>query len=159
MSISRRTLLSTLVGLPFGVKVAQATEIGDITVTGISRFDKQRIEDIGDAFFNCVERSLIFRGIRHTSRHLPGDNVWGSYPLVPWSDSEKSIQNMVQTFVMPGVEAIIQGLVRYYDSKARWVGVQIYHHHEGLAVSMLATQGEKPLVKGNALYSKWARTL
>ncbi len=58
---------------------------------------------------------------------------------------------------MPGASAIYEYLSEFHNSKARWIGVQMYHYSEGLAVSLVATQSESYPGKGNAIYSRWTR--
>ncbi len=169
MSITRRALLGTLIGLPFGVKATQATqaspEIDEVKVTdqpyqpAQPAFSTAHIKGIGNALLNHVEQSLADRGIRHASEIYPGDRGFGNFFLIPWADDKKSYRDIVQEFAVPAAEVLARGLNGYYDSKARWIGVQMYYSPEGLAVSVLATHSESPPIRGNAIYSEWVRPI
>jgi hypothetical protein len=106
-----------------------------------------------------VEHNLACRGIRHTPDFVPDEKGYGSFFLIPWTDDKESYQDVVQVFAIPASEALALWLIKYYDSKARWIGVQMYYHPKGLAVSVLVTQSETPPIRGNAVYSEWTETV
>ena len=164
MSISRRTLLGTLVGtlvgFPFGIKAAQATEIGDIKVTGISGFDKQRIEDIGNAFLSDLERHMIFKDIRYTDDFDPDwPATWGSVFIIPSSYSEGSIRTMLREYAMPAMECLTRELIEHHNSKCRYYGVDIYRYNGRLAVWMTFSHDQEKPYDPDAFYSTWTRAL
>jgi hypothetical protein len=162
MSITRRALLGTLLGLPLGVKVAQASpKIGDIMVIAHKGFSKQRIEDIGDVFVSTLERHLIFQGVRYTEKF--GDpsegSSWGSAFLIPISYSEKSLRTILNEYVMGPLSSISGNIHNNYDSKCRYYGVDIGHHQDGLVVWMAFSVMEDKPVDHNAVYTKWVSAL
>jgi len=162
--ISRRAILGTLFGFPFGVKVAQATEIGDITITGIPGFDDQRIEDIGDAFLLSMENFMEHKGIRYT-KTIDGNwpATWGITFLLTSSEyANKSILTMQRNWCTSTVARLVQELKEHHDSKCRHYGVEIFRYKGGLFVQMGFSQNENnPTTKTavEAVYSKWLRAM
>lgn len=162
--ISRRALLGTLVGFPFGIKVAQgkSPKIGDIKVTAISSliFNPQRIEDIGDAFFSNLEQHLISRGksIRYTDKVIVHeDSSWGTAFIIPLMYAEKSIQTMLDLFAMPAITELSRELMERHNFKCRYYGIDIRRHSDGLVFWMAFTNVKKWPCASNAAYSRWTR--
>jgi hypothetical protein len=102
-----------------------------------------------------VEHDLLCRGIRHASEFVAKDRGFGNFFLIPWEDDNLSYHDVVQMYGVPAAECVSRDLIKYYGSKARWVGVQLYYSPEGLAASVMVTQSESPLLRGNAIYSEW----
>ncbi len=161
MSITRRALLGTLVGLPLGVKAAMGKSpmIGDINVTAQPGFSQQRIEDIGDAFLTELERRLIFQEFRYTDKVKVEDCHTVGFRITT-KDSILRIKNMVRIFVYPAIPPVVDAVRRYHDCKYRHVGVAIEQKLTGdLFVRLMISQmEEKPAITG-AAYSKWQRAM
>jgi hypothetical protein len=159
MSITRRALLGTFLGLPLGVKVTQATEIGDITITGIPGFDGQRIEDIGDAFLLAFEHQIDSRGIRFT-KTIDHDwpATWSVSFLLPSEDANKSILYYQRMWSTPAMAGLLGELREHHNSECRYYGVIVYRHEEGVVVSMSFSHDEM-MPEPSALYSKWVSAL
>ena len=163
--ISRRSLIGALVGIPFAAKAALGVspKIGDITVTGISGFDTQRIEDIGDAFLLSMEHSMDSKGIRFTEIIDPDwPATWGTGFIIAASEyAEKSILHIQRVWAAPALEGLLGELQKHQDSKCRYYGVDIFRCPEGLLIQMAYSHDETNPTRSavDAVYSKWLRTL
>ena len=162
MSITRRALLGTLIGFPLGIKAAQgkSPEIGDIEVTAIKGFSKQRIEDIGDAFLTLLEQHLIFKEARYTEMYPDIHNADLSAFLIPSADDKISIRDLELMFAWPAVAPLVRTVIEQHASKYRYAGVVIKRNSDGsLFVQLVVShEGEKPDIP-KADYSKWQRAL
>ena len=161
MNISRRTVLSTL----FGSSLLCVAARGDspkgvnklVPQPSVNTFTQQRIVDIDEAFLDYVARYLTFKNIKPTSKFRQGDLGQGAFFTMPWASDKESIQSLIQRYVLPRMGGIVEWLTTHHASKARWVGVTIRRHSDGLAVSILVAQSRTPPISDDALCSNWTR--
>ena len=81
--ISRRALLGTLVGLPLGIKAAQATEIGEVKVTDVFVVNQQKIKDVVDVICNKFFDHFIYMGYPRRKDTGAGNSARFTLDLIP----------------------------------------------------------------------------
>ena len=168
--ISRRSLLGTLIGLPFGIKAAKASPIlGDVMVTAISGPSPRRIIDIGDAALFYTQTLFYGDGIRLRKEALPSteekwdSTAWYSGCVVPEEIVDKGrLAGILSNYVQGGSRGLSQTMQREFDSQCRFVGIQIGKHKDGIVIAVLCTNAKKPRRDDyfpTTLYQSWVQVL